>query len=380
MVCKDPCRQPQIHQYHNLHKPDETSDADETMDTEKTSDTDEISGNEETSSDPDGIPSNAGREFSENPTDRRRGSPQAELNTSSMSASSLFANLFTNSGDALILLRYPPEGDSQACVERIKVNCVPDPPIAGPSRIRQISQTPNPSLDMPEPPLFEPDTPSQISQDQHIIDRGSPSPSLPLAEDPHISEQSSPPIPLISLQVDDEESQAMEEMREQFQWLVGLLNQNQTRRWGTAYRDFADVSLLLHAVQGLGMVERRNGRISNGEFCASTGNYALTLPIFIGVMGLGHSPGTWNNKLAMYFRLRSLYSYSEHNGGISFSSQKHQVAWEIVRLWVKDQDKLLPENWITTKYGNTQLRGLVRDMIQEVHRSKCRDLFRYVQQ
>ena len=120
------------------------------------------------------------------------------------------------------------------------------------------------------------------------------------------------------------------------------------------------------------MVEGPNGRISEGVFHARTGNYTIPLPIFIDIMGLGHSVATWRNKLTMYFRLKSLYSYGEHIGGVSFRSTQHQTAWDIVSCWVKDGDKLLPENcWITTKYGNTELRVLVREMVQEVHHGKC---------
>lgn len=167
----------------------------------------------------------------------------------------------------------------------------------------------------------------------------------------------------------------MEEMREQFQWLVEMLGENQRRNWGTGYRDFADVSLLLHAVRRLGMMERGNNRITSGVFNASTGDYALNLSTFIEVVGLGHSPATWRNKLTMYLRLKSLHSYSEHTSGTCFSSSVHQDAWDIISRWVEHQDVFLPENWITLKYGNTRLRVLVREMVQEAYKGKYQALF-----
>jgi len=162
----------------------------------------------------------------------------------------------------------------------------------------------------------------------------------------------------------------MNEMRDQFHWLVTMLNENKNRSWGTAYRDFADVSLLLSAVGELGMMEGANHRVSKGVFRASTGNYSLTLPTFIEVMDLGHASGTWGNKLTMFFRLKAIYSYHEHAGEPHFWSPIYQDAWRIVSCWVKDRDKLLPENWTTTRFGNTELRKLARDMLQETTQSK----------
>jgi hypothetical protein len=248
--------------------------------------------------------------------------------------------------------------------------------VSGPSRILETSQIPAPSPDVSEIPLFEPDSSSQIAEeDQPIMDRGSPHLLLSDEDRPIVEQGSrSPPLPSLPLHADDEEFRAMEEMRDQFQWLVDMLDQNKNRGWGTAYRDFADVSLLLHAVGSLGMVVRGNTRVSNGAFRASTGTYALALPTFIDVMGLGHSTGTWANKLTMFFCLKSLYAFSVHAGGIRFQLPAHQAAWEIVNCWVRDEDKLLPVNWITTKYGNTGLRVLAREMLQEVHQSKCRTI------
>lgn len=248
-----------------------------------------------------------------------------------------------------------------------------DPSATGPSRTLVTPNTPTSSSDALETPLFEPDGSSQIAEeDQSMGERGSPPPPLS-AENKHIAGRNTPPPPLppLSLHTDEEDSRAIEEIREQFGWLVELLNQNQNRGWGTAYRDFADVSVLLNAVRGLGMVEGANNRISTGVFHASTGGYGFNLQKFTEVMGLGHSPGTWGNKLTMYFRLKALYSCSQYVDEMRFQSQMHQDAWEIVRLWVKDGDLLLPVSWVTTRYGNTKLRELVRDMLNEVCQSKC---------
>ena len=163
----------------------------------------------------------------------------------------------------------------------------------------------------------------------------------------------------------------MEEMRRQFEWLTKLIGLNSRKTWGTGYRDFVDVLLLLHAARELGMEVRGNGRVSSGVFSASTGNYALTLQTFIGAMPLLHMPTTWGNKLTTYFRLKSLYSYSQHAGDACFRSPTHRAAWQILGCWMKNQDQLLPEgSWVTTKYGNTELRTLVREMVQEANRSK----------
>ena len=141
-----------------------------------------------------------------------------------------------------------------------------------------------------------------MDEDQSILERGSPPPPLFVEDQPSAEQTTSPP----PFQTDIHEIQATHEIRDQFGWLVDLLGQNQSRGWGTAYRDFADVSVLLRAVRGLGMVERVNNRISNEIFHASTGDYALSLLKFIDLMSLGHSTATWGNKLTMYFWLKTL--------------------------------------------------------------------------
>jgi hypothetical protein len=224
-------------------------------------------------------------------------------------------------------------------------------------------------------PLFEPDSPSQIAEEEGQLasQRGSsssPHPSFtgdqPMGDQP-VEEPPTPP----TSQVDGQELQAMEEIREQFQWLVDLLDQNAKKRWGTAYRDFADVSLLLHAVGGLGMVEMGNGRVGDGQFNTSVGNFSLSLSTFLEIMNLGHSPATWRNKMTMFFRLKSLYSYSQHARGELFELPEHQRAWGIVELWVRDAHLFLPEGqWVTTKYGNTELRRLAKEMVQVANQGK----------
>lgn len=206
------------------------------------------------------------------------------------------------------------------------------------------------------------------------MDRRSASPPLPLfSEDETISDQGSPspPFPLLALQVDDQEVRAMEEMRERFQWLPDLLHQNQNRGWATAYRDFADVSLLLHAARELGMVEKSNNVLGAGEFHATTGTYSVTIATFVEAMELGHSASTWGNKLTTYFRIMRISSYCQHRGGGFFQSPQHQTAWETVRHWVESREEFLPNTWITSRYGNTQMAKLVREMYQEANQSKC---------
>jgi hypothetical protein len=67
----------------------------------------------------------------------------------------------------------------------------------------------------------------------------------------------------------------------------------------------------------------------------------------------------------------SLQSYVEHRGGASFGLDAHQAAWSVVGLWVRDRDKLLPVDWITTRYGNTELKPLLSAMVQEANQGKC---------
>ena len=64
---------------------------------------------------------------------------------------------------------------------------------SGPNSIPTL-QTPAPSPDVLENPLFEPDTSSEIAEDGLIEERGSPSPSMvSFVEDMSTAEPASPP-------------------------------------------------------------------------------------------------------------------------------------------------------------------------------------------
>lgn len=211
-----------------------------------------------------------------------------------------------------------------------------------------VLQPPSPREGVSELPLFYADSPSPIVEHSLLF--------------------SPPPSPPSALETEDQELQAQMEMRERFGWFIAMLNENQKRGWGTGYRDFADVLLLLRAVSSLGMKEQGNNRLSNGVFSASVGDFGLDLWTFIHMMDLGHSPGTWRNKLTTYFRIKSLHLYSQHIGGIGFQDQSHVYAWNVVSPWMEHRDKLLGEDvWVTKRFGSTELRPLIRNMVQAAY-------------
>ena len=87
-------------------------------------------------------------------------------------------------------------------------------------------QTLTSSLDLTEVPLSEADASDQNIEDEPIVERGSSSPPLPLfaGDKAAVGQHSpSPPFQPLSLQVDDQESLAMEEMQENFKWLIDML-------------------------------------------------------------------------------------------------------------------------------------------------------------
>jgi hypothetical protein len=277
-----------------------------------------------------------------------------------MSASALLANLFINGGEMGV--PEPREGELVPDYEFNKFKVLKltafldfiarrsvSPPMVG--------RTPSPRPTTPEIPLFDVDPFSPVVEQAPLTVQDFPSPA---------------PLPLPVDETDDEELQAEEEeVRQEFQWLADILRENQRRGWGTAYRDFADVLLLLEAGRRLGMAEMGNGRISGGQFLASTGYFSFNLSRFIDIMCLEHTPATWGNKLTAYFRVKSLYLYSQHNPGISFANRAHQTAWSVVKEWMEKRDQLLAEDWVTTRYGNKELRPLLRDMVAEVNHGEC---------
>jgi hypothetical protein len=149
-----------------------------------------------------------------------------------------------------------------------------------------------------------------------------------------------------------------------------MLADNKRRGWASGYRDFADVLLLLRAVGRLGMVEQQNNRVSEGVFSASAGDFSLSLETFIDAMNLEHAWGTWRNKLTTYFRIKSLYLYSKHAGRIDLKNPVHRNTWDVVNHWMEHHDKLLEENWVTKRFGSTELRPIVRGMVQEAYQGK----------
>ena len=81
---------------------------------------------------------------------------------------------------------------------------------------------------------------------------GSPSPELTSStnlqttltdyEDPLPPSYDGPPLSPL------DETQVTEEIRREYSWLHVLLAENEAKVWGTAYRDFVEVQLLLFAV------------------------------------------------------------------------------------------------------------------------------------
>ena len=141
--------------------------------------------------------------------------------------------------------------------------------------------------------------------------------------------------------------------------------------WGTAYRDFVEVKLLMVAVRGLGMEEMANSRVTKGVFQSSTGPFTLSIWDFIDILQLTHSSGTWRNKVNAYFRVKQLYMFAQYNGGdISFQTPEHCLAWGSIQYWMEHEDKLLPPRWETTRYGSKELRSLLQSMVRDVHNGK----------
>lgn len=264
----------------------------------------------------------------ENPTPESSGGTNLNpIDLSSMTASSLFNNLFTD-GRSL----GPP----------------PELPLFGSGILGPIAvnlQTIEGRSSPPTLPLFLPDPPNPNP------DESSPSSPSPLP----------PPEP------DHLERQAMEEMRVEFQPLAMKILQHAGRGWNTAYRDFADVSVLLSALQKLGIVEGGNRKLCRGEYHASTGVYSIDWKVFVDAMDLGCTPATWGNKITTHSRIMSIGSFARYNGGVSFRSQEYQQAWSVVSRWSSDENQFLPDDdWAAKRYGNTKLQELVRGMSREV--------------
>jgi hypothetical protein len=173
---------------------------------------------------------------------------------------------------------------------------------------------------------------------------------------------------------------AEQEMREEFSWLNDLLAKHEAKGWGTAYRDFADVKLLLLAAQSLGMDEKNN-RVADGVFMSSVGDFPLTIWNFIDILDLQHTSGTWRNKMTSYFRIKQLYTFSQHNSGeIPFQRPDYSNAWDVIRIWMDRKDDMLGVDWVTMRFGNTELRSLLSGMVEEIHNGEHYPVHWYIYQ
>ena len=164
-----------------------------------------------------------------------------------------------------------------------------------------------------------------------------------------------------------DEGEVAEEIRREYSWLPTLLAENETKAWGTAYRDFVEVRLLLVAVQGLNIEEMGNNQLTKGVFLSEGREFTLSVWEFIDILQLAHSSATWRNKVTAYFRIKQLYMFAQYNGGdITFQTPEHRPAWKAVQYWMDHREKVLEPRWETTRYGSKELHPLLQTMVMEV--------------
>ena len=156
-------------------------------------------------------------------------------------------------------------------------------------------------------------------------------------------------------------------MREEFKYVTTAIDQHAQRDWGTAYRDFADASVLFSALAGLGVSAKGNGRMTKGRYHASMGTYTVDLETFVEVVALQCRPSTWGNKMTTYTRIRSIESFFEFNGVVAFPSLIHNQVWTTLSQWLDSEHKFLPDgHWAARVHGNTNMQVWVREMHQVV--------------
>ena len=98
-----------------------------------------------------------------------------------------------------------------------------------------------------------------------------------------------------------DEGEVAEEIQREYSWLPILLAENETKAWGTAYRDFVEVRLLLVAVQGLNIEETDSNWLTKGVFQSEEREFTLSVCEFIDILQLMHSSAIWRNKVTAYF-------------------------------------------------------------------------------
>lgn len=152
----------------------------------------------------------------------------------------------------------------------------------------------------------------------------------------------------------------MEEMQEEFRGLAMMIHRHASRGWNTAYRDFANMLVLLSVLQPLGMEKNSNGNISRGEYRAVTGVYSIDWKTFVDIMDLGSTSATWGNRISTHTQIMNIDSFFRFSDRASFLTSDHREAWNVVSQWLLVGDQFLPDShWAARKYGNTSLQKLV---------------------
>lgn len=76
-----------------------------------------------------------------------------------------------------------------------------------------------------------------------------------------------------------------------------------TKSWGTAYKTFAEVLLLLRVGKQFKMTPNYAcGKVSTGRFCDCNKKREISIQVLGSCMN-GQSIGTWNNKLTFFFHV-----------------------------------------------------------------------------
>jgi hypothetical protein len=158
-----------------------------------------------------------------------------------------------------------------------------------------------------------------------------------------------------------------EEIRARYSWFCSIIQENESKSWGTAYRDFVDVAFLLRAVSDMEMRPMRNRQISSGVFQASMGPVNLDVWTFINILDLTHKSGTWRNKVTAYFRVQKLYKFVQSTQGLNlpFETQEHLDVLRSIVLWVDNEDFMLGDMW-ETQHGSKNFRQQLVDMLSMV--------------
>lgn len=146
---------------------------------------------------------------------------------------------------------------------------------------------------------------------------------------------------------------------EQFAVEISLIERYANEDWSTAYRDFAQVPVLIRIGRQFGMVPSLSTNSITAGWIYGPGGERIRLKAADLIKAFGYEWGSWKNKVTLYFRVLKFLRLSEDEDALERDMEGDMRHMRSRLLeWVVTTDSVLPEGHRATRYYTSEkLRG-----------------------